>query len=211
MHQDEKVLLQEALSEYGISHHLQDIIIEHLDNLFRFHEETWRHSIRVGILAGKIGRYCGLNAKALFWAGIFHDIGKMLIGNRALLEKNTGFTAEDYERIKSHVDLGFGFLIAIRLEFSAHIMKHHHRFGKNPYPAYLPELPERWKSREKEFEIHGRILALADCYDALMHRNNDRNGNVPLTAAEHRDLYIRENQDLETLIHALIDDGILAF
>lgn len=171
--------------------------------------ETWKHSIRVGVLTGRIGdhlSYKGIKGKPLFWAGLLHDPGKILV-DPDLLTKKERFTARDRRMMEPHGEYGFRMLRGIH-DWTAHIMVRHHRFGKHPYPK---EIPPASNGRSEMFDVYGRLLALADYYDALMHRDNEKFGKGKLSAKEKRAIYLRENRDQRKLILELEGAGILTF
>jgi HD-like signal output (HDOD) protein len=73
----------------------------------------WRHSISCGIIARMLARRCGvLHTERLFVAGLLHDIGSLLIYNRAPeTARNLILAARGNEAIlhrTEHQALGFG-------------------------------------------------------------------------------------------------------
>ncbi len=206
----EETMLDEALQLHRISDEHQQAIRAYLEILGRRDENTMRHSIRVGISNARITEYVGLDAKAGPWAGLLHDIGKALV-DTGLLNKKERFTEEDYKHMEPHVINGWNMLQGI-FDWTAQIIVRHHRYGKRPYPALLPSpSPDYAEGTDAKFERYARLLALADYYDALMYRNNDKHGTSPLSLAEKRELYLRENGDQRELILELENAGILTF
>lgn len=204
--------LDEALELEGISQGHQDDIKAYLKILKNRDEATFDHSIRVGILASKIAIYAakpGISARMLLWAGFLHDIGKALIPPGVLTKKDH-FTQEDYAAMEPHVKYGWDMLSSVH-DYTAHIIVRHHQFGPKPYPAVLPPLPEHLNGKGEMIHTAARLLALADYYDALMHRDNDKNGKVPLTAKQKREVYFRDNADQKDLIELLESVGVLKF
>lgn len=133
---------------------------------------TYEHSIRVGLMARAIGRFMHLDAKALFYAGVLHDIGKAQTDPRTL-SKTSGWTEADMQEIMAHVMDGYR-LLRGRFDFSAEVILWHHQFKLKRYPIEMPQ-PLHDYSRGTRVMIpwFGRMLALADDYDA-MHRVNDK-------------------------------------
>jgi len=207
-----EAILNEALITEGITPGHQDDIRAYLLILKNRSEETYEHSIRVGILASKIAIYAakpGISAKMMLWAGLLHDIGKTLLPD-GLLTKKSAFTQEDYAAMEPHVKYGWDMLNDVH-DYTAHIIVRHHQFGPKPYPAVLPPLPEHLNGRAEQIHTAARLLALADYYDALMHRDNERNGSKPLTAKERREIYLRDNTDEKDLVELLESVGVLKF
>src|SRR5271157_2226175 len=175
--------LDEAFESENIAQNHRDDIRVYLQILKNRDLKTYEHSVRVGVLASKIAIYAakpGISARMLLWAGLLHDIGKALVPP-AVLTKTSNFTADDMTAMEPHVQYGWDMLNQVH-DWTAHIIVRHHQFGPNPYPATLPPLPEHLKDKAAMIQTAARLLAMADYYDALKHRNNDKNGQAPLTA-----------------------------
>jgi putative nucleotidyltransferase with HDIG domain len=170
-------------------------------NVGLFHYE---HSIRVGILASRIAGYMHLDAKATLYAGLLHDVGKALVPVSTLGRTET-WSKEDQDNIEPHVHDSYR-LLRDKFDFSAEIVGLHHRFQKNCYPTEpFPHLHEYSKGTDVMIAFYGRILALADQFDA-MHRVNSKGR---LTGKEIKEKLIEFNLDLKILINNLYDDEIL--
>lgn len=207
-----EAILNEVLIAEGITPGNQDDIRAYLLILKNRDAATYDHSIRVGILASKIAIYAakpGISAKMMLWAGLLHDIGKALVPP-GVLTKKAAFTQEDYAAMEPHVKYGWDMLNDVH-DYTAHIIVRHHQFGPHPYPAELPPLPDHLKGRAEQIQTAARLLALADYYDALMHRNNERNGSTPLTSKMRREIYMRDNADEKDLVELLESVGVLKF
>ena len=96
-----------------------------------------------------------------------HDVGKIAISDN-ILNKPGKLTEEEFEAIKSHPV--FGKKIIERIEKStadkrflkyakAFAISHHEKWDGSGYPDGL---------KEEEIPLQGRILAIADVYDALV-------------------------------------------
>lgn len=207
----EEVQLKTAFQDEAITEEHQQDIQAYLRILKLRDESTYRHSIRVGILCEKIAQaaqVAGITPKTLLWAGLLHDIGKTLIPS-AVLTKKACFTTEDYAAIEPHVMYGWGMLSQIH-DYTAHIIVRHHRFGPHPYPAVLPPLPAHLQPHEAVIHEAARLLALADYFDAITNRENNKFGS-PLTGQQKRDQYYGDNSDRFTLIVTLETSGVLGF
>lgn len=124
---------------------------------------TAGHSERVTRLALDIGRTMGLDEQALallHLGGLFHDIGKIAVPE-AILDKRDKLTDEEFALIKSHPSAGARILAPI----SAYepvipvVEQHHEWFNGEGYPQGLAG---------HEISQGGRILAVADVFDALI-------------------------------------------
>ena len=179
--------------------------------------ETSKHSIRVGLYCTAIANYLGIFDKNpqlgrdFVQAGFMHDIGKAFVesvgltgytlngggiyGYRPkeerthLVNKKTGFTKEDQEKMKDHVDVGLVFVE----EPIKSIIANHHAHQKNPV---LPKTQNLKNSKESYYL--SRLLALSDFNDAASTRENDRNGYIPIVSElkKTKELLINEYENL---------------
>lgn len=200
-----------AMGEAGIDAKHYPSIAQYLQALRNKHEGTYSHVLRVGRLAARMADYAeipGVTRKMMMWAGLLHDIGKALVP-ADLLDKTAHFDAADRAAMEPHVLYGWQLLEKIH-GYTAHVIVRHHRYGKAPYPRQLPPLPYYLEPRQETLEAAARLLALADYYDALTTRNNDRQGGH-LTREEKREVYLRENPGFEPLIRRLERAGVFTF
>jgi putative nucleotidyltransferase with HDIG domain len=205
-------ILDEAFETEGVAQNHRDDIKDYLHILKNRDPKTYEHSIRVGVLASKIALYAakpGISAKMMLWAGLLHDIGKTLVPP-GVLTKTTNFTPEDYAAMEPHVKYGWDMLNSVH-DWTAHVIVRHHQFGPHPYPAVLPPLPEYLQAKAELIQTAARLLAMADYYDALTSRGNDKNGKKPLTPSERREIYMRDNADQKELAELLESMGVLKF
>jgi len=109
-------------------------------------------------LAEKLG-YSKERIQKIYWAGLVHDIGKILIPN-SLLSKPGKLSGEEFNQLKKHPDYGAKVLESSQeLKEIVLIVRHHHeRWDGNGYPEGLSgsRIPEE-----------SRILAIADTFDAI--------------------------------------------
>jgi HD-GYP domain-containing protein (c-di-GMP phosphodiesterase class II) len=125
---------------------------------------TRRHSERVRDIATAMGVRLGLPAQtqdALMLAASFHDIGKIGIPDHILM-KPTAFTAEEWEIMKTHSEIGERIIASVGIEGSAlaaKVIRHHHEFfDGHGYPDGLAGT---------DIPVCSRITAIADNYDAM--------------------------------------------
>ncbi len=206
--------LIQAMDLNGISDANQERIFDYLKVLNNKNPETCQHSMRVAYLAGSIARTAaipGITPKMLLWAGALHDVGKVAIPFETLT-KAEKFTKKDMKTMEPHVILGWQMLSKM-FDYTAAIIVRHHQFGPKPYPVKLPALPDWLEPRKDMIDGAARMLALADYYDALMNRKNDKNkkkGKV-LTGDQKREQFYKDNADKARLIQTLEEIGILKF
>ncbi len=132
------------------------------------------HSERVTSMAIKIGRAMGLPTKELEIlqrGGLLHDIGK--IGTPAAVLDNPGKLSEQKrQQMQEHVRIGARILEPIPgfAECIPIVLQHHEWFDGSGYPDGL---------RGEAISLHARIVAVADCYDALVSDRPYRSGLDP--------------------------------
>jgi putative nucleotidyltransferase with HDIG domain len=124
---------------------------------------TAGHSERVTAVALEIGRRIGLPAaelELLHRAGLLHDIGKIGVPEQ-VLDKPGRLTEEEYNLIKKHPREGGRILEPIRAyrKIVPLIEQHHEWYNGGGYPHGLTG---------DEITMGGRILAVADVFDALI-------------------------------------------
>ncbi len=123
---------------------------------------TQRHSARVAKYAHMIAGEMGCSEEELDvinFAGSLHDIGKIGIRDDILLKPGR-LTADEYEKIKEHPVIGADIISKLGLwDREMEIIRHHHeRYDGKGYPDGLAgdQIPKL-----------ARIMAVADCYDAM--------------------------------------------
>ncbi len=130
-------------------------------------DATGEHTRRVGVGAALIAEALGLSRAfidTLQIAARLHDVGKIGISDAVLLKAGKLSVAE-FEDMKRHTLIGARLLSGGRsevLNMARQIaLTHHERWDGNGYPHGLTG---------SEIPLVGRIVALADVFDALMHR-----------------------------------------
>ncbi len=124
---------------------------------------TGGHLDRVSKYALATGTELGLGEKSMWslWLGsLFHDVGKLAIPD-AILNKPGPLTEEEYEEMKRHPELGVEIIqrISFLLPAAMAILHHQERWDGNGYPGGL---------QGERISIEGRILAVADAFDAML-------------------------------------------
>ncbi len=167
--------------------------------------EHYMHSLRVGELAKLIADFVHLEPKIAFIAGTLHDVGKCTIPFD-ILGKTANWTAADALVMQEHVIAGYEILKG-QFDLSADIILWHHRFQADGYPEKIPPLLHRYTNIDSsEIVKYGRLLALADVYDAV-HRRNDRHGGLVNTETKQA-LMLAYHSEQQALVLELYDAGI---
>ncbi len=135
---------------------------------------TAGHSERVTKLAVKIGRDMGLSQvdlERLNRGGLVHDIGKIGVPPE-ILDKPGRLTDEEFELMRQHTLLGARILepIPAYADVIPIVLYHHERFDGKGYPHGLAG---------EKIDRNARILAVADCFDAMKSDRPYREG-MPL-------------------------------
>lgn len=132
---------------------------------------TKEHIQRVRGVAVSIAREMGLTGndlKAVETGALLHDIGKLAVPEQ-ILTKPGRLTEEEFEKIKAHPDMGARILQPVQFPFPvlSVVRSHHERWDGSGYPDGL---------RGEDIPLGGRILAVADVYDALTTDRSYRRG-----------------------------------
>jgi putative nucleotidyltransferase with HDIG domain len=144
-----------------------------------YHRGTAQHSERVGALARSIGVEMGVEGfdlEILHWAGLLHDIGKLAVPED-ILTKPGRLTPEEWIQVQRHPAVGSELLrtISSGLEpVAAAVRAHHERWDGSGYPDGLAG---------EDIPLAGRIVTVADVYDALTHPRAYRRDAYTSTAA----------------------------
>ena len=124
---------------------------------------TQCHSQRVAQMSQLLAEKLGLSAAAvrqLHLGGMLHDVGKIGVPEQTLFKPDR-LTEEEFEQIKQHPVIGARILSGIRqLRVGAvlGIRTHHERIDGRGYPEGL---------KGDQIPMEGRIIGLADCFDAM--------------------------------------------
>jgi len=143
---------------------------------------TRGHSERVAALSMILAQACGLPApkvQRIYLSGLLHDIGKMGVPENVLC-KTGRLTSEEYELVKHHPAIGANILQGIRQldDILVGILTHHERLDGKGYPQGLSG---------KQVPLEGRIIGLADAFDAMTSQRTYRSAmELPAAIQEVR-------------------------
>ena len=126
--------------------------------------ETGEHIIRMANYSRLIAEALGLpeeECDVIYRASPMHDVGKVGIGDQILLKPGR-LTAEEFDSMKAHTSIGYAILQdspSKLMQIAAEIAhSHHERWDGQGYPKGLAG---------EEISLIGRIVAVADVFDAL--------------------------------------------
>jgi putative two-component system response regulator len=139
-------------------------IIERLARAAEFRDDnTGQHTERVGQMAALLARQIGLSdtqVSLIRRAAPLHDVGKIGIPDSVLLKLGK-LTAAEFELVKTHTTIGARILSGSRftiLRLAEEIaFNHHERWDGHGYNGISGS----------EIPLGGRIVAIADVFDAL--------------------------------------------
>ena len=141
--------------------------------------DTGEHTVRVGDLASEIATELGETkvwVQQLRLAARLHDIGKVSVPDSILLKPGP-LTPAEFEVMKTHTTIGASILAGsssplIQLA-STVALCHHERWDGSGYPAGL---------RGADIPLGGRVVTVADVFDALTSHRSYKHAWSPLEA-----------------------------
>ena len=156
--------------------HLLDMIeIKSYDNY------TYSHSLNVGILSAMLAEEIGFSRSRLedlALCALMHDIGKIDIPIQ-IINKNGAVTSAEFDVIKTHPLKGVERMrkcYNLSSEVLPGILSHHEKVDGSGYP---------YGRTSTEIPLFGRILSVADVYDALTSQRSYRKAWHPKEALEY--------------------------
>jgi putative two-component system response regulator len=127
--------------------------------------ETASHVARVANYSKLLAGAYGLNDELqdiIYYASPFHDIGKVGIPDSILL-KPAKLDDDEFKIMKTHAAIGYSILKEAKSKYlkagATIALSHHEKYNGTGYPKNL---------QGEDIPIEGRIVAIADVFDALV-------------------------------------------
>jgi len=128
-------------------------------------QETSKHTKRVGLYSALLAEKYGLSQEDIAkieLAAPMHDAGKIGIADKILLKPDK-LSKNEFEMMKTHTQLGHDLLFDEENEYlkaaALIALEHHEKWDGTGYPH---------GKKGEEISIFGRIVAIADVFDALI-------------------------------------------
>ena len=137
-----------------------------LSTIRDYDDYTFTHSVNVAILSMCLGQRIGLSRTSLHRLGVcglFHDLGKLDIPIE-IIHQPGKLSQSEFEEIKKHTIYSVTQIIKLEAphDLKAKILlppfEHHLKYDLSGYPK---------TDRKKPLSLFGRIIAIADVFDAI--------------------------------------------
>ncbi len=152
-----------------------------ISDLKAYDEYTYHHSLSVAVVSLAIGVQLGFSHEELHKLGfgaIMHDIGKMSVPIE-IINKPASLTHEEFDIVKKHPENSEDYLTQNDIddpEIYESVISHHEKIDGTGYPRGLTD---------KAIHYYGKIISVADVYDALTSNRPYRKALLPSEVAEY--------------------------
>ncbi|HUQ47585.1 MAG TPA: HD domain-containing phosphohydrolase, partial [Gemmatimonadaceae bacterium] len=202
---DQNISLENRVEER--THELRLSQLEVLERLARTAEarddDTGRHTARVGELSRRLAEAAGISEsrqELLRRAAPLHDLGKVGIPD-IILRKPGNLTCQELAIMRTHTTIGAELLSGGKSEIMKMAeriaMSHHEWWNGEGYPSRIGGA---------DIPIEARLVAIADCFDALSHDRPYRDAWKPDRVIQEIQRCRRTHFD-PALVDAMLDTG----
>jgi HD-GYP domain-containing protein (c-di-GMP phosphodiesterase class II) len=160
---------------------LSSNVLLNLTQIKFFDNYLYSHVVNVSMLALIIGRQFKLNSDEMRDLGItalLHDYGMVKL-DHAVYDHNRRLNRTEWEQVKRHPEYGVEMLQnaeQISPKILKGILEHHERLDGSGYPH---------QKRGSELGMFGKIIAVADVYDACISKRKYRDPFTPQIALKN--------------------------
>lgn len=175
--QNAKLQIENIVDQIFANKHLMVNMID----MKVFDDYTYYHSVNVAVLSIVLGVAMDMDREQLChlgFAALFHDIGKVFV-SKDVLNKAGKLTPSEFEEIKTHSLLGCNHIkkgYGVSNSSYVGILDHHEKYDGGGYPNNL---------KGENISLYGRIISVADVYDALTSDRPYRKAMLPSDAMEY--------------------------
>lgn len=189
-----EALVKKKILDYNPKGGLAQTALFFLDLAGVNHSSTKDHIERVALLAEATAIKLKKDAKAAFFAGLLHDIGKVILP--ANLFDGHNISPEEYAQVKKHAQDGFKALMKLHM-FTALCAGFHHNLYQAGYGVGMDDFPEKWSPAtiKKVLDI-SMIVSICDFAEAYTTRKTkilDGSGDAPTLSAMLENKYLNEH------------------
>ncbi len=158
----------------------RDLMVNMVD-IKSFDNYTFHHSVNVAVLSIIMGISLNLNKNELYklaMGALLHDVGKVFI-NQDLLNKQEPLTGEEFKIMQSHSINGYRYVKSnfnVPVKSYIAVLDHHEKYDGTGYPN---------NKVGEDISLFGRIIAIADVYDALTSDRPYKKSSLPANVIEY--------------------------
>ena len=160
-----------------------DIIAEKIDlydvfDIKMIENYRYQQPVNVTVISLIIGKSLSLSSLEMYrlaCGAFFHDIGNALIPE-SILSKDGKLTDAELQIVRTHAEEGYRFAkdeFNLPMRSYLAILQHHERYDGKGYPM---------GKQGEDISIYGRIVAIADVFDALSSHRRTRQALSPTEA-----------------------------
>lgn len=156
--------------DYEVSK-LADAIMEGTDitkeikKVEQFDRYTYKHSIDVSILVGRLATYMNWDSsrvKEIMLSGVLHDIGKIVV-EKTIINAPRKLTTEEFEKMKAHPRVGYEMLKEfgykeVTDDVLLGVLEHHETENGEGYPD---------NKTGENISLFAKMIHVADVFSAL--------------------------------------------
>lgn len=156
-------------------------VLVNISDLKSYDDYTYHHSVSVAVISIAIGTEMELPKQKLHQlalCALLHDIGKIEIP-KELINKPGKLTSDEFTVVKQHAEFGIEYLQQHNFdgeEIYSGVVSHHEKYNGEGYPKQLAG---------EDIPLFGRIISVADVFDALTSKRPYRDPMSPADAAEY--------------------------